>query len=82
MMECASSNPTSDRPSNNESSAQNAQNGRPRKRQKSTMSDIPGCPSPYHNEGVLEAVNKLTELVERHPSSVSFETGRDAHRRL
>ena len=35
--------------------------------QKSTMSDIPGCPSIFYNEGVLDAVNKLTRLVERHP---------------
>ena len=65
MMECASSNSTSD--NNNESSAPNAQNGQPSKRQKSTMSDIPGCPSLIHNKGVLETVNNLTKLVERHP---------------
>ena len=56
--------------------------------EKSTMSDIPGCPSPLQNEGVLEAVNKLTELVEYHPQFHSKleqnwnKTGRDAQRRL
>ena len=53
---------------NQRSSASNARNGpaRSSKRQKTTT---PRCPAtPFQNEGVLAAIEKLTQLVEHHPS--------------
>jgi hypothetical protein len=53
---------------NQRSSASNARNGpaRSSKRQKTTT---PRCPAtPFQNEGVLAAIEKLTQLVEHHPT--------------
>jgi len=48
------------------SAASNAPNDK-RQKMTTTPTSCPATTTPFQNEGVLEAMNKLTQLVEQHP---------------